>query len=108
MKFSSYPHPMPEESSLSSAEFALGQQIIDLYNSHKKHIGKKATLKNRPECVVKIIEVTTSDYGIPRFYIEVVSINGRSVENASFIKSVVNRVIYPSSAFEGQLNMLAE
>ena len=57
---STYRHPMPKESDMSSGELALCHQIIALHNSHEKHIGKIATLKKHPQYEVKITEVIKS------------------------------------------------
>lgn len=95
---------MPDEADLSSGEAALAYHIVTLHKEHERHIGKTATLKKHPKYEVKITEVIKSDYGIPVIHFDVMSIDGKPVDNSGF-KGFVNTIRYPSCAFEGEMNI---
>tara|TARA_B100000809_G_C15067286_1_gene504634 strand:+ start:698 stop:1024 length:327 start_codon:yes stop_codon:yes gene_type:complete len=104
---SDYRHPMPKESDMSSGELALCYQIMSLHKEHEKHIGKIATLKKHPQYEVKITEVIKSDYGIPRLHFDIITNNGKPVNNNGF-RGFVNQIVFPSSALEGEMNIPEE
>ena len=98
----------PDKELLSEEEQKNISGLVDNYLSKQVKIGRLAILKQKPNVIVKITGVFSSDSGLPLFCFNIISKDGVGCINENGLKKIISFVSDPSSCFEGELIFIQE